>query len=160
MNATSNQQMAALMRQQLSYLHRYIEYLDQIKRSISSNDNEQLQKLVKNPPLDASDIEHNQQQQSSLLKLAGFTLDGLDTFILKQGDHSELAELRQQVKKQLNRLEQSLLINNLLLQKNQQRVKQSIRLLSGRDIAAAPASYSRSGSVEPNGNNGRVLAQA
>ncbi len=160
MNATPGLQMEALMQQQLEQVHRYIEYLDQIKLSISSNDSEQLQKLVEKPPLDTIEIEHNQQQQLSLLGSAGFTQDELDAFIQQQSDHTKLAELRQQLKKQLGKLEQSLLINNLLLQKSQQRVKQSIRLLSGRDISSAPASYSRSGSVESTGKNGRVLAQA
>jgi len=160
MTESISQRMAALMHQQLEQVQSYVDYLDQIKRSISSNDTQQLQKLVQQPPFNGQEIEQKQQQQIQLLAEAGYAAQALDDFIEQQDESHELATLRLSLKQQLGKLDQSLLINNLLLQKSQQRVRQSIQLLSGHDISSVPASYSRSGNAEQSGASKRILAQA
>jgi flagellar biosynthesis/type III secretory pathway chaperone len=151
-----------LLQQQLLQVETYIEYLSSIKSSISTDDSEVLQKLIENPPLEAEQIELNQRHQQQLLVHAGFTAEGraLDDFIGNNTATEQLAALNDSLKQAVKKLEQSLFINTLLLQKSQHRVKQSIRLLSGHAMASTPSSYSRAGETDSGSDSKHIIAQA
>ena len=153
-----------LLQQQIAHVEKYVEYLAAIKSSISHNDSDGLQQLIQNPPLEANEIEQNQQRQQQLLASAGYSSkeSALDDFIGAQKAQTaeQLGALKQALTQNLKQLEQSLFVNTLLLQKSQHRVKQSIRLLAGHAMASAPSSYSRAGEADSGNDGKRIIAQA
>ena len=153
-------QLMQLMQKQLQLIDGYIEYLDEIKHSVSENNIERLNQLLVDKSPNLHLIEQIQQQQGSLLSNQGFSNShqGLEDFI----DTSHLAalkELKTRLNERLQKLEKSLLVNDLLIRKNQSRVRQSIRLLSGHDQANRTATYSRDGNTDEDSDNQRTLAQ-
>jgi len=162
MTAINQQALQELMQQQLNQVEIYQLYLDKIKAAISGDDAQGLQKLVADPPPEGDCIERNQQQLQQMLVDAGYSqgLQGMDAWLAEHMPEPELAILWKDLKQRLKLLEQALFINNLLLQKSQQRIKQSIRLLAGHSIAGAPASYSLQGDAESASDSQRTLAQA
>jgi flagellar biosynthesis/type III secretory pathway chaperone len=117
-----------------------------------------LEKQQLNPEL----IEKTQQLQIDTLTEYGYELsdEGLNNCIKACNDASHLKNQKKILTEKLKELEKSLLINALIVEKNQHRVKQSIRLLSGHDLANNASSYSRQGNIESNEDTKRSLAQA
>lgn len=148
------------MQKQLQLIDGYIDYLDNIKQSVSGNNIERLNQLLADKSPNLHLIEQIQQQQGALLSSQGFSnsLQGLEDFI----DASQLPalkELKERLSGRLETLEKSLLVNDLLIRKNQSRVRQSIRLLSGHDQATKTATYSRDGNTDEDADTQRTLAQ-
>ena len=141
------QQCHGLLSKQAEQISHYIEYLDAIKDAIAKNLITELDELLASNTSRIAPIEQLQQQQSQFLIAQGFSDDeqGLKDCIRACDQERQLEQLGQALTEQLNRLQQSLLINNLLIQKNQQRVRQSIRILSGHGPSQQPATYSRLG---------------
>lgn len=162
MTAVNQQTLQQLLQQQFKQVGIYQQYLDQIKAAISGDDAQRLQKLVANPPPEGDSIEQNQRQLQQMLIEAGYSqgLQEMDAWLAEHALAPELPILWKDLKQSLKLLEQALFINNLLLQKSQQRIKQSIRLLAGHTIAGEPASYSRQGDAESASDSQRILAQA
>lgn len=165
MNSLQHQQCAdrlfKLIQQQSGLVGGYIEYLYKIKQAITHGDSEQLNQLLTENKIDIGIIESSQSQQAELLEQHGYetTENGLENCI--QDCHKpELTELRQSLVRQLKKLEKSLLINELLIQKNQDRIRQSIRILSGHGAVEPLGTYSRMGNKDNNHENKHSLAMA
>ena len=71
-----------------------------------------------------------------------------------------LNELQAELDDKLDSLQKSLLVNELLIRKNQHRVRQSIRILSGHSSANADTTYNRQGDNQELSNDQRMLARA
>lgn len=153
-------QLMQLMKKQLQLIDGYIEYLDDIKQSVSGNSIERLNHLLADKSPNLHLIEQIQQQQGSLLSNQGFSNSpqGLQDFI-DASHQPALKELKAHLSERLEKLEKSLLVNDLLIRKNQARVRQSIRLLSGHEQANSTATYSRDGNTDEDADTQRTLAQ-
>jgi len=140
----------------------YINYLSEIKTAISNNKSDSLNNLLENQPLNPELIEKTQKQQLNILNHYGFetTEDGLNTCILACHNSKQLSSLQSTLKEKLKELENSLLVNSLLVKKGQNRVKQSIRILSGYSTTSTASSYSKFGHIENHEENKHSLAQA
>jgi len=165
MNQQQNQcghQIHHIMQKQAELVSEYIDYLDNIKLAVTANDNHQLNELLSTQQLNPELIEQTQQQQNKILTDNGFknTDSGLDACIQSCENSEQLLTLKKQLKDKLEALEKSLLVNALLVQKNQQRVRQSVRILSGHDTANTSTTYSRQGDTNSIEENSRPLARA
>ncbi len=157
------QAMQTLLEIQIRQVNAYRNYLGQIKQAISSNDQSALEQLLNKVPEEASEIEQTRLQQVQLLQAAGFdeSAQGLETFLEHCPQNEDMQKLAGQLNRELKKLQHALFVNSLLLQKSQQRVTQSIRILSGHSPDSSPASYTKSGNTERAGSdNRRSLAQA
>ncbi len=150
-----------LFQQQSETVVGYIAYLDSIKEVITKNDAQQLTHLLENNPINLSTIEACREKCFQLVKQQGFEASeqGLSEYIQAFSD-ARLTDAKAELDKQLKGLEKSLLINDVLIQKNQQRIRQSIKILSGRTSSADGSTYSREGNKDQADSNPRSLARA
>ena len=105
-------------------------------------------------------IEQLKIQQAELIRQYGYDQSehGLQELV-KQCDQSQvLAGLKQELLEKLNHLQKALLVNDLLIRKNQDRVRQSIRILSGHQPATQSNTYSAQG-ISSAQDDKRSLAQ-
>ncbi len=147
---------------QISQVSSYIDYLSNIKSAITSNNTPQLNELLEKQQLSPELIEKTQQQQIQTLTEFGYELndEGLTTCIKNCDNASHLTSQKNTLTKKLKELEKSLLVNALIVQKNQHRVKQSIRLLSGHNLSNNSSSYSKQGNIESHDDSRHSLAEA
>jgi flagellar biosynthesis/type III secretory pathway chaperone len=156
-----NGRLRTLISEQREQAESLNQYLDEVRQAIATNAIEQLQKLVETGSPSLVRLESLQNQQNSLLEQHGFGTgpQALQDYL----DSHASPELQQQggaLSEQLSRLRNSLLINDLLIRKNQHRIRQSIRLLNGRDGASNRATYSRTGLSDEHDTEKRRLATA
>jgi flagellar biosynthesis/type III secretory pathway chaperone len=138
----------------------YLDYLDRVKQSVTASDSQQLETLLSDNPIDTAAIENRNAQQLQFLQHLGYDINqqDLENWI-SSFDDSDLSKSYRKLKEKLQQLEKALLLNSLLVNKNQQRVRQSIRILTGNTTSAGSSTYSRQGN-ELNEGGGRSLARA
>lgn len=155
-------QLQSLLSRQVDQVNGYIDYLETIKDLIANNEVAQLDEHLASNNSRVEPIEQLQQQQSQLLIAQGFLPDdqGLQACIDAHDQSQQLNQLAETLTAQLGHLQKSLLINNLLIQKNQQRVRQSIRILSGHEASQQPETYSRKGIKSSDSGSLHSLAKA
>ena len=156
------QKLSQLFKVQIAQVTDYTDYLSNIKLAITHNETEQLNSLLQQPVSNPEIIEQSQAQQGKILAYFGYedSPQGLSKCIQDCEDSGQLQLQADSLKEKLKTLEKSLLVNSLLVRKNQDRVRQSIRILSGHHQSSTPATYSRQGSTYNGINNKRSLAQA
>jgi len=150
-----------LLQQQSETVNGYVDYLGMIKQVISNNDAGELNQLLDNNPINLSSIEACRQQCYDILQQQGLSgsEEGLQQYI-EAANNESLTHAKAALDTQLEALEKSLLINDVLIQKNQQRIRQSIQILSGRASSADTSTYSRQGNKDQKDLNKRSLARA
>jgi len=160
--AQCSNQIEKILILQISQVSSYIDYLSDIKNAISSNNTPQLNELLEKQQLNPELIEKTQQQQIQTLTEFGYELndEGLTNCIQDCVNAPQLTAQKNTLTEKLKELEKSLLVNALIVQKNQHRVKQSIRLLSGHKLSNNASSYSKQGSIESHDDSGHTLAEA
>ena len=155
------QLLSPLFQQMLEQISDFTKYLNQIKQTIADNDKEQLEVLLDNPRLDFASIEQLQLKQQQIVADFGFAQshEGIDSCV-KSCDQAPLSDLYNQLRQQLEQLQSALMINDLLIKKNQQRVRQSIRLLSGYAPVNNNMTYNSSGNTHEENLDSHSLARA
>jgi flagellar biosynthesis/type III secretory pathway chaperone len=150
-----------LLQKQLEQVKDFTSYLEEIKQAITHNNKDKLEQLLSGNGLDVKSIELLQLKQQDIVAEFGFTAsaEGLDNCV-NDCQLTQLSELHSELKQQLKNLQNSLLINDLLIKKNQQRVRQSIRLLSGHEPASSSITYSSKGNTSEDMPSGHSLARA
>ncbi len=150
-----------LIQKQTVLVDEYINFLDKIKQTITGGDTEQLNQILASTQIDLKEIEKIGQQQMVILQRKGYepSSTGLKNYI---GDiaQPELEQSNQILSEKTRQLEKSLLINDLLIRKNQDRVRQSIRILSGHGPTQAAGTYSRQGNEDSGYETKQSLALA
>ncbi len=150
-----------LLQKQLEQVKDFTAYLEEIKQAITHNDKDTLNQLLSGNGLDVNSIELLQLRQQEIVVEYGFTpsTEGLDECI-NECQQAQLSKLHSELKQQLQNLQNSLLINDLLVKKNQQRVRQSIRLLSGHQQDSSSMTYSSNGNTSEDNPSSHSLARA
>ncbi len=157
-----SKQLSQILTLQIEQISSYLDYLSEIKAAITNNQISELNVLL-DQTINPEEIENTQLQQSTLLNKYSFEMNeqGLSAFIEKCCNNNEqLLTLKSVLTDNLKKLDNALLINSILVQKNQHRIKQSIRLLSGHALDNKMSSYSRQGSIENNQSSKNILAEA
>ena len=148
---------------QTKLVESFIQHLEAIKESVTSNNLEQLNNLITQTPDFFKNLETIQSQLVATLSVNGFNdiQNGLQSFIQRHDDVSQhLFNLKTTLNKNIEVLEKTLLVNDLLIRKNQQRIKQSIRILSGHETSQSPGTYSSKGNTSQNTDGQHTLARA
>ena len=137
-------------------------YLLVIKNAIAEDRIDNLQQSLVSPDLAIDDIEQLERQRLELLTQTGFGDDdaSLEKCIAWCDDDSgQLAELYQQLIKNLYDLRHSIQVNSLLVHKGQERVRRSIGILTGSGGNAFGKTYGRKGqAIDPVDRRGIAIA--
>lgn len=155
------QKLDSLLQRQTAELDDINAYLCDIKTVIADGDSEQLNQLLTRQRLPLAEMDDLESQRHKLLMLYGFEADkeGLLTCIHRCDQNDILNQRYQQFEQALLRLQHSIQLNSLLLNKSQKRVRQSLHLLTGQAASDQARTYSSSGLTQEL-NGGRKIAQA
>lgn len=150
------------LNQLISQVSGYIDYLSDIKSAIAKNDTVKLIELIEKQQVNPELITATQNQQADTLQQYGFEVSksGLQACIQACENPSQLTNLNNSLNEKLGELEKALLVNSLLIEKGQKRIKNSIRILSGHSTQGPASSYSSQGNLENTEISKHTLAQA
>jgi flagellar biosynthesis/type III secretory pathway chaperone len=135
--------------------------MDNIKQTITKGNAEQLNQLLAQQPDEFSKVESVRQECTDILTTHGYAdnENGLKQFI--QGcTEQPLKELYATLNKEIDQLKKSLLVNDLIVRKNQQRVRQTLQILSGHQVTTKSNTYSRQGNTDQQDGEKRSIALA
>ena len=151
----------SMIETQLHLIDAYQQHLENIKQAISHNDNDELNRLIENNTVLFTPLEQGFRQILQAMPGFGFPAshDGINRFIATNAN-PRLDQLKAEWDDKLQHLQQSLLVNDLLIRKNQHRVRQCIRILAGHSSANADTTYNRQGDNQELSNAQRMLARA
>lgn len=162
-NNSSFRQIAALLRQKTQHVTGFKHHLEEIKTAITSNDIDKLNGLISQTTEFFGALNTSQSQLLAFLNEQGNhePHHALQHFIKQHDDEQQqLHRLNETLNEQLDSLEKALLVNDLLIRKNQHRIKQSIRILSGHEQTNKPSTYSSTGDTNQQGDSQHTLAHA
>lgn len=148
-NTTLSDRLSANMQKQLQLISQFDQYLADIKQAITEGNADQLNLLLSQQPDEFNQIELIRLQRAEILLQHGYTDNEkcLQQFMQECSDEP-LKHLHTSLSKAISKLEKSLLINDLLIRKNQQRVRQTLQILSGHGTTASAGTYSREGNTD------------
>ncbi len=154
-------QLRSLLLQQTDHISSYIDFLQLIRNTIAQNQSDALSQLLLQNSSKMEAIEKLQIQQAELIRQYGFHTSehGLQDMIDQCDKQHKLSELKQELTEKLEHLQKALLVNDLLIRKNQDRVRQSIRILSGHQPGGQTNTYNPQG-ISAGHEDKRSLAQA
>ncbi|NNE64343.1 MAG: hypothetical protein HKN34_09690 [Gammaproteobacteria bacterium] len=154
-------QLNSLLKRQVSKIKDLNDYLGDLKSAIAGDDSNQLNQLLGQQRLPTAEIEDLEKQRSRLLKVYGFEADkeSLLACIEWCDQQGTLGNSYAQFEKALKRLQHSVQLNHLLVNKCQKRIRQSLYLLTNQIVTDKPSTYSATGATE-NPSSKRSLAQA
>ena len=155
------QQLGELLQRQTADLDSINAFLSDIKTAIADGDTEQLNELLGHQRLPIAEIDDLESQRHRLLKLYGYEADrqGLLACISWCDQTQTLDNQYQLFEQSLLRLQRSIQLNSLLINKGQKRIRQSLNLLTGQADNTSAATYSSSGQTQDLSNK-RSIAQA
>lgn len=155
------QQLGELLQRQTADLENINDFLGDIKTAIVDGDTEQLNELLSHQRLPLAEMDDLESQRHRLLKLYGFEADrqGLLACISWCDQTARLSEQYQLFEQSLLRLQRSIQLNSLLINKGQKRIRQSLHLLTGQANNISAGTYSSSGLTQDLSNK-RSIAQA
>ena len=140
MNKTLLQQchveLSSLFETQTSELQAVNSYLIKIKNAIAENDVEALNNLVDEQTLPIREIDLLQAKQRQLMSSYNFqpTREGLEKCIEWCDKENTISKQYQTFKVEMEKLQLSLQVSDMLINKGQNRVRQSLHLLTGQTV--------------------------
>ncbi len=165
MNRLAQQQcfhkLNSLLQRQFSEIEGLNAYFDDLKSAISTGDSKELNQLISQQRLPTAEFEEFEDQRVQLLEHYGFEadkdsllacIDWCDQGGILENDYLQLEQA-------LQRLQHSVQLNHLLVNKSQKHVRQSLHLLTRQAITDSTSTYSSTGSTEELSSR-RSLAQA
>lgn len=155
------QKLNALLSQQTDEIDGINSYLDEIKNAIAANEIESLNTLLTQQRLPTEDINNLESQRHQLLDVYGFefTQEGLEKCISECDKNGLLTERYELFQQALSRLQRSIQVNSLLINKNKNRIRKSLNLLTGQQNSDNAKTYSSNGQASGYSSK-RSLAQA
>jgi hypothetical protein len=163
MNKISPQQcheeLTQLFDTQTSELQAINSYLTKIKYAVAENDVEALNNLITEQRLPIKEIEILQEKQHQLMSRYNFKSNntGLDKCIAWCDRQDKLLDRYQIFKQEMETLQHSLQISDMLVSKGQNRIRQSLHLLTGQTVNTR--TYTSSGQSQES-TDGRSIAHA
>lgn len=152
------QSLTDLLQNQTTELQTINNYLTQIKNAVADNDVEALDQLVTQQRLPVAEIEDLQIQRQQLMSNYNFDADntGFEKCIDWCDQQGTLASQYQNFKQELMLLHRSLQISDLLVSKGQNRIRQSLQLLTGQTVNTK--TYTSNGQSQDS-TDGRSIAR-
>lgn len=155
------QKMTTLLSKQDEEIQGIIVYLGDIKNAIATNEIEVLNTLLTQQPLPMEDISNLETQRNQLLAAYGYELtqQGLEKCISECDANGSLDKQYQSFQQALSHLQRSIQVNSLLIDKNKNRINNSLKLLTGQQNSDNSKTYASNGRTSSYSNK-RSIAQA
>ena len=156
-----SKKMASLLSKQAIEIQGFIEFFENVRNAIASNQLEALNTLLAQQQPLLEQITNLEAQRHQLLAAYGFDLtpEGLDNCISNCDTDGNLENLYQTFQRALLDLHRSVQVNNLLIDKNKKRIHKSLKLLTGQQNSDSSKTYASNG-LTSGLNNKRSIAQA
>ena len=155
----------ALGRLLLSQLKRVADagnFLQQVRQAVAEDDLGKLQTLLEQPGIALAEIESIEAERQQLLQNFGFGADaeGFERCIDWCDDgEASLATRNQELREELIGLQRQVQLNQLLVNKGQDRVRRSLGILTGMDTANQGKTYDSDGKAAlPGGRRDIAIA--
>ena len=142
------QELSQLLEVQLGKIDEVNAYLVTLKTSIAQNDIEAMNDSLSQTSLPITDIEALENNRNQLLVRYGFEVDkdGHEACIAWCDNlEGELSTQYQSLTGSLMKLQRSIQVNDLLVNKGQERIRRSVGVLTGQTNTAVSNTYSKSG---------------
>jgi flagellar biosynthesis/type III secretory pathway chaperone len=155
------EQIRTSLEAQLRQIADYTIRLEQVQQAMISNDPERITLETTAAGTLFEDIESTNNACLQCVKSMGFPSDpdGLQQLIDDQQD-TALGGLKTELDTRLTELKRVITLNDILIRKNQERVRQSIRILTGHQGQAESATYTAQGAESEYSGTPRTLARA
>ena len=138
------------------------DYLQQVRQAVAEDDLETLQTLLERPGIALAEIESIEAERQQLLQRFGFGTDaeGFERCLGWCDDaDASLASRNQALRQELIELQRQLQLNQLLVNKGQDRVRRSLGILTGMDTATQGKTYDSAGKAAlPRGRRDIAIA--
>jgi flagellar biosynthesis/type III secretory pathway chaperone len=156
------EQLTLLLGTHIERIGRANDYLAEIRTAIAENRLEALQESLSHPDFSVEDIEHLEQQRHRLLSGHGFNQDseGFEKCVAWCDDAAKnVTLLYRQLIESLLKLQHSLQVNSLLVSRGHDRVRRSLRILTGQSTSGHHKTYSSKGkTIQPTGQRDIAIA--
>ncbi len=137
-------------------------FLQQVKQAVADDDLAVLQGLLAQPAIALAEIESSEAERRQLLQDFGFATDaeGFERCIeWCDDDEASLASQNAALRNELIDLQRQIQLNQLLVNKGQDRVRRSLGLLTGTDTATQGKTYDSAGkTARPAGRRDIAIA--
>jgi len=136
-----------LIIKQIEAISKACTYLNDLKKSIESNDLEALKHLIQHNDIPLAQIEEHEKSRFSLIHQYGFdnTVEGFTQCIKTfDNDKKSLSRLQDRLSDVMHELQVATKVSDILVTKNKQRVKQALSILTGTSLLK-DHTYSSSG---------------
>ncbi len=144
-------QLLDLMRAQNECIVTAHSRLDEIGQALSENKIDSLQRSLVSPDLGFEQLQQLEHQRHALLQRYGFETDAAaQTACIDWCDDAnrQLASLNRDLVANLQSLQRSIQLNNILVGKGRDRIRRSIGILTGQERVNQCKTYSSSGKTE------------
>ncbi len=160
-SAPCHAELLALLVDQSAELDAINTYLAEIKSAIVENDTESLNTLITQPNLPVTEVDKLENHRNHLLKQYGFKpdRDGLARCIAWCDKDGIISQQYEMFQKAVLRLQHTIQVNNLLVSKGRERVRQSLQLIMGQPTSNRMTTYSSNGKTADNDGH-RTIARA
>ena len=154
--------LSQLLQDQQQRAEQALGFLQQVKQAVAEDDLGKLQDLLKQPGIPLVEIESIEAERQQLLQRFGFAAD-IDGFerCIAWCDDSEggLASQNRELRDTLLDLQHQIQLNQMLVNKGQDRIRRSLGILTGMDTAAQGKTYDSAGkAAQPNGRRDISIA--
>jgi flagellar biosynthesis/type III secretory pathway chaperone len=152
---------ASLLRTHRDQVTACTAQLKQIRQTLAANDAGALAQQINIAEDLFLDLESTNLSCLQSIQSLGYPADadGLRKWVIDQ-NNSELNELKSELDARLGELKHALMVNDLLVRKNQDRVRHSIRILTGQQNQVDGRTYTAQGAKLEYAENPRMLARA
>lgn len=149
-NRQCREQLTALLEEHIQRIAAASEYLAGIKQAIAENHLESLQDSLTKPAFAVDDIEQLEQQRYQLLSNYGFSqdADGFEKCMAWCDKDQQVSELYQQLIQNLVRLQHSIQVHSLLVNRGRDRIRRSLGILTGIGTTGTGKTYSSDGKLD------------
>ena len=154
MNAHSPQQchkdLLALLSRQTDELETINGYLGDIKAAIAEGDTEVLNELLTQQRLPIAEMDDLESQRHRLLEIYGYQAnrEGLLSCITWCDEEETISRQYELFRQALLRLQRTIQVNSLLVNKGKERVRQSLQLLVGQANNDQATTYASNGKTD------------
>ncbi len=138
------------------------QFLQQVKEAVAEDDIASLQGLLEQPGIALTEIESIEAERQQLLQRFGFGTDAEEferCLHWCDDSNASLAARNQDLRQELIELQRQLQLNQLLVNKGQDRVRRSLGILTGMDTASQGKTYDSAGKAAlPGGQRDIAIA--
>ena len=154
------EQLKTQLEAQIAAIDSYTTQLDEVKQALTGTDPELIAQRVAQATELFQALEESSSRCLQLLPEMGYAAapDGLEKLVEDAAD-TALSQLKSELEEKVSALKHAIMVNDQLIRKSQNRVRQSIRVLTGHSPAGDGDTYDAGGAARAPSSTQRILAR-